>query len=248
MTDALTKSEIERYARHLVIKEIGGPGQQALKRSHVAIVGAGGLGAPCLLYLAAAGVGRLTIIDDDVVALSNLQRQVIHASDKLGTEKAENARAVVEALNPYVDVRAISKRLTQANATELLAGADIVADGSDSFETRQQVADACATLRVPLVSAAVSVWEGSLTVLAPHLKDEADKTWPTFQDLYPSAPAPGSLPTCAQVGVVGALTGILGTLQAMEVIKLITDAGDPLLGRLLLVDALSMRFEELRYG
>ena len=247
MTDALSPQEIERYARHLVIREIGGPGQHELKAAHVAVVGAGGLGAPCLLYLAAAGIGRLTIIDDDTVALSNLQRQVIHASDRVGMAKVESAASVLAGVNPLVHVATRQDRITDANAADLLDGADVVVDGSDSFETRSTIAAACETLSVPLVTAAVSVWDGSLTVLAPHRKDAQGQPYPRFTDLYPTAPAPGSLPTCAQVGVIGALTGMLGTMQAMEVIKLVTGAGEPLLGRLLLVDALTMRFETMEY-
>lgn len=248
MTGPLSSDEIERYARHLVIREVGGPGQTKLKAAHVAVVGAGGLGAPCLMYLAAAGVGKLTIIDDDEVSLSNLQRQIIHPTPKVGESKVSSARDALAAINPHVEVIAHQVRLNKDNASDLLQGADIVADGSDSFETRALVASACETLNTTLVSAAVSVWDGSLTVIAPHMTNSKGKSCPRFTHLYPTAPAPGSLPTCAQVGVIGALTGILGTMQAMEVIKLITGAGDPLIGRLLLVDALTMRFEEIAYG
>lgn len=248
MTDPLTSTEIERYARHLVIREIGGPGQAKLKAAHVAVIGAGGLGAPCLMYLAAAGVGRLSIIDDDVVSLSNLQRQIIHPTERSGDRKVESARDALRSINPHVDVTMHPVRLDDDNAVELISGADVVADGSDSFETRAQVASACEASAVPLVSAAVSVWDGSLTVFAPHLSTADGRAFPRFENLYPTAPALGSLPTCAEVGVVGALTGMLGTMQAMEVVKLITGAGDPLLGRLLLVDALTMRFEEMVYG
>ncbi len=248
MQEPLSSQEIERYARHLVIREVGGPGQQKLKAARVAVVGAGGLGAPCLLYLAAAGVGHLTIIDDDEVSLSNLQRQVIHASDTIGMAKVDSATGVLAGINPHVAVTSHKQRLDEGNARTLLEGASIVVDGSDSFETRACVAAACEALQVPLVSAAVSVWDGSLTVLAPHLCGPDGKACPRFKDLYPQVPTPGSLPTCAQVGVVGALSGMLGTMQAMEVIKLITGAGVPLLGRLLLVNALTMRFEEIAYG
>lgn len=248
MTGPLSSEEIERYARHLVIREIGGPGQAKLKAAHVAVVGAGGLGAPCLMYLAAAGVGKLTIIDDDAVSLSNLQRQIIHPTAKVGVPKVASAHDALASINPHVEVVTHPVRLDETNAEDLLSGADFVADGSDSFETRALVASACEKLETTLVSAAVSVWDGSLTVLAPHLSNAKGKPYPRFTDLYPTAPSPGSLPTCAQVGVLGALTGMLGTMQAMEVIKLITGAGDPLLGRLLLVDALSMRFEEMTYG
>ena len=247
MTGPLTPEEIERYARHLVIREIGGPGQLKLKAAHVAVVGAGGLGAPCLLYLAAAGVGRLTIIDDDAVALSNLQRQVLHTTDRIGEPKAESAAANLAAINGTIQIVSHPNRLQAANARALLAGADIVVDGADSFETRAVLAEACEALAVPLVTAAVSVWDGSLTVIAPHLRRPDGRAYPRYRDLFPQAPEPGSLPTCAQVGVVGALTGMIGTMQAMEAIKLITGAGEPLLGRLLLVDARAMRFETLTF-
>ncbi|MEM6712056.1 MAG: molybdopterin-synthase adenylyltransferase MoeB [Pseudomonadota bacterium] len=247
MAEALSTSEIERYARHLVIKEIGGPGQQKLKAAHVAVVGAGGLGSPCLLYLAAAGVGTLTIIDDDDVALSNLQRQVLHISDEIGTPKTASAAANLRAINPNTAFSLKDERLSEDNAQHLIDAADIVVDGTDSFETRKAIAGVCEKLEIPLVTAAVSVWEGSLTILAPHLARDDGSSFPCFADLYPVEPVPGSLPTCAEVGVVGALTGMLGTMQAMEVIKLITGAGEPLLGRLLLVNALTMRFETMTY-
>lgn len=248
MDTSLSSEEIERYARHLVIREIGGPGQARLKAAHVAIVGAGGLGAPCLMYLAAAGIGKLTIIDDDAVSLSNLQRQIIHPTPKVGEPKVVSAGEALAAINPHVEVVVKQTRLKDGNASDLLQGADVVADGSDSFETRALVAATCEALDVPLVAAAVSVWDGSLTVFAPHLVNPQGRPYPGFASLYPAAPAPGSLPTCAQVGVIGALTGILGTMQAMEVIKLVTGAGEPLLGRLVLVNALTMRFEEIAYG
>ncbi len=248
MSNALSTQEIERYARHLVIRDVGGPGQQKLKAAHVAVIGAGGLGAPCLLYLAAAGVGTLTIIDDDVVALSNLQRQIIHPTERVGDPKVESAADALQAVNPHVALIQHQTRLSSNNASDLLAGADVVVDGSDSFETRADVAAACESLEVPLVTGAVSVWDGSLTVLAPHWTKDDGRSYPRFTDLFPSFPTPGSLPTCAEVGVIGALTGMLGTMQAMEAIKLITGAGRPLLGRLLLVNALTMLFEEIAYG
>lgn len=248
MENALSQTEIERYARHLVIRDVGGPGQQKLKAAHVAVVGAGGLGAPCLLYLAAAGIGTLTLIDDDTVSLSNLQRQVIHPTSRVGDPKVQSAADALHDVNPHVVLHTRQVRLSPGSAADLLEGADLVVDGSDSFETRADVAAACQELKVPLVTGAVSVWDGSLTVVAPHLVKLDGGHYPRFTDLYPIPPAPGSLPTCAQVGVIGALTGMLGTMQAMEVIKLITGAGEPLLGRLLLVNALTMRFEEIAYG
>ncbi|MBV6656952.1 MAG: molybdopterin-synthase adenylyltransferase MoeB [Devosiaceae bacterium] len=245
MTQPLTPSEIERYARHLVIPEIGGPGQLKLKAARVVVLGAGGLGAPCLLYLAAAGVGTLVIVDDDHVSLSNLQRQVLHPTQTIGAPKVETAKASLSAINDAIQIETHAKRLSADNADDLIAGADVVVDGSDSFETRATLAEACARLKLPLVSAAVSVWDGSLTVFAPFMERTDGGFYPSYSDLYPIAPEPGSLPTCAQVGVVGALTGMLGTMQAMETIKLVTGAGEPLLGRLLLVDARTMRFETL---
>jgi molybdopterin/thiamine biosynthesis adenylyltransferase len=248
MENALSPTEIERYARHLVVRDVGGPGQQKLKAAHVAVIGAGGLGAPCLLYLAAAGVGTLTVIDDDAVSLSNLQRQIIHPTARVGDAKVESASDALKATNPHVSVIKHRERLSAGNARDLLAGASVVVDGSDSFETRADVATACEALEVPLVAGAVSVWDGSLTVLAPHRTREDGRPYPRFADLFPKSPAPGSLPTCAEVGVIGALTGMLGTMQAMEAIKLVTGAGEPLLGRLLLVNALTMRFETMEYG
>jgi len=248
MENALSQTEVERYARHLVIRDVGGPGQQKLKAAHVAVVGAGGLGAPCLLYLAAAGIGTLTLIDDDTVSLSNLQRQVIHPTSRVGDPKVQSAADALHDVNPHVVLHTHQIRLSPVSAADLLEGADMVVDGSDSFETRADVASACQELKVPLVTGAVSVWDGSLTVIAPHLTKPDGSHYPRFTDLYPTPPVPGSLPTCAQVGVIGALTGMVGTMQAMEVIKLITGAGEPLLGRLLLVNALTMRFEEIAYG
>ncbi|MEO0385136.1 MAG: molybdopterin-synthase adenylyltransferase MoeB [Pseudomonadota bacterium] len=248
MENALSQTEVERYARHLVIRDVGGPGQQKLKAAHVAVVGAGGLGAPCLLYLAAAGIGTLTLIDDDTVSLSNLQRQVIHPTSRVGDPKVQSAADALHDVNPHVVLHTRQTRLSSGTAADLLEGADVVVDGSDSFETRADVAAACQELKVPLVTGAVSVWDGSLTVVAPHVAKPGGGHYPRFTDLYPTPPSPGSLPTCAQVGVIGALTGMLGTMQAMEVIKLITGAGEPLLGRLLLVNALTMRFEEIAYG
>ncbi|MEQ8656443.1 MAG: molybdopterin-synthase adenylyltransferase MoeB [Hyphomicrobiales bacterium] len=248
MSSALSPQEIERYARHLVIRDVGGPGQQKLRAAHVAVVGVGGLGAPCLLYLAAAGIGALTLIDDDTVSLSNLQRQVIHPTSRVGDPKVRSAADALHDVNPHVAVHTHQARLSSGNAHDLLQCADVVVDGSDSFETRAHVATACQELNVPLVTGAVSVWDGSLTVIAPHLSKPGGDHYPRFTDLFPSPPAPGSLPTCAEVGVIGALTGMLGTMQAMEVIKLITGAGEPLFGRLLLVNALTMRFDEIAYG
>jgi molybdopterin/thiamine biosynthesis adenylyltransferase len=244
----LSPQELERYARHIVLPEIGGPGQQKLKRARVLIVGAGGLGAPMLEYLAAAGVGTLGIVDDDVVSLSNLQRQVIHDTDAVGLAKTESAARTIARINPHVAVEIHAMRLTEANAADLVRQYEFVADGSDNFDTRYAVADACAAEKRPLVSAAVGRFDGSLTVLMPFETRPDGRLWPSYRDLFPEPPPAGLVPSCAEAGVLGALTGVIGTLQALEVIKLITGIGEPLLGRLLLYDALGARFDTIKYG
>lgn len=243
----LTPEELERYARHIVLPEIGGSGQQRLKRARVLVIGAGGLGAPMLQYLAAAGVGTLGIVDDDAVSLSNLQRQVIHATGSIGRLKVDSARDAIAAINPNVAVETHRRRIGPANAVELIARYDVVADGSDNFETRYAVADAAEKARVPLVTAAVGRFDGSLTVLMPWEADADGNANPSYRDLFPEPPPAGAVPSCAQAGVLGALTGVLGTLQALEVVKLITGAGTPLIARLLLFDALQTRFQVIGY-
>ncbi|TIX17594.1 MAG: molybdopterin-synthase adenylyltransferase MoeB [Mesorhizobium sp.] len=243
----LSDEELERYARHIVLPEIGGAGQQKLKRARVLVIGAGGLGAPVLEYLAAAGVGTLGIADDDTVSLSNLQRQVIHGTDAIGIAKTDSASAAIMRINPNVAVEPHQLRLTAENAPALVARYDIVVDGSDNFETRYAVADACAAEGKPLVHAAVGRFDGSLTVLKPFETGADGKPNPGYRDLFPEALPEGLVPSCAVAGVVGALTGVIGTLQAMEAIKLITGIGEPLVGRLLLYDALSARFDTIRY-
>lgn len=248
MTDAaLTDEELERYARHIVLPEIGGPGQQKLKRARVLVIGAGGLGAPVLEYLAAAGVGTLGIVDDDTVSLSNLQRQVIHGSDTIGMAKTDSAREAIMRINPNVTVESHRLRLTAENAPALVARYDIVIDGSDNFETRYAAADACATGKKPLVTAAVGRFDGSVTVLKPFEAGADGKRNPSYRDLFPEAPPEGLVPSCAVAGIVGALTGVIGALEAMEAIKLITGIGEPLIGRLLLYDGLTARFDTIRY-
>lgn len=246
-TAALTADEIERYARHIVLPEIGGAGQQRLKQARVLVIGAGGLGAPVLEYLAAAGVGTLGVIDDDTVSLSNLQRQVIHGTDTVGLLKTDSAKAAIARINPNTTVEPHTFRLTTDNAPALVARYDIVVDGSDNFETRYAVADACASEGKPLVHAAVGRFDGSVTVLKPFEDGRDGKPNPSYRDLFPEAPPPGLVPSCAEAGVLGALTGVVGTLQAMEAIKLITGIGEPLVGRLLLYDALAARFDTIRY-
>jgi molybdopterin/thiamine biosynthesis adenylyltransferase len=244
----LSDSELERYARHIVLPEIGGPGQQKLKRSRVLLIGAGGLGAPMLAYLAAAGIGTVGIVDDDTVSLSNLQRQFVHDTDAVGEPKVESARNAIGRINPHVAVEPHRLRLTAENAGALIAGYDIVADGSDNFDTRYLVADACAAARRPLVAAAIGRFDGTLTVLKPFETGADGKPNPGYRDLFPEPPPRGMVPSCAEAGVLGALAGVMGTLQAMEVIKLVTGIGEPLVGRLLMYDSLAARFDTIRYA
>ena len=243
----LSPEELERYARHIVLPEIGGPGQQKLKRARVLVIGAGGLGAPVLEYLAAAGVGTLGIVDDDTVSLSNLQRQVIHDTAAVGIAKAESARATIRRINPNVIVELHNLRISLENAKDLIAGYDLVIDGSDNFDTRYLVADTCEAVGKPLVHAAVGRFDGSVTVLKPFEADVEGRQNPSYRDLFPEPPPAGLVPSCAEAGVLGALTGVIGTLQAMEAIKLITGIGEPLVGRLLLYDALGARFDTVKY-
>lgn len=236
----LSPDETRRYARHLVLRGIGGEGQQKLKAARVLVVGAGGLGSPVIAYLAAAGVGTLGVIDHDLVSLSNLQRQIVHKSEAAGVPKAESAGTFVAALNPHVDFVPHNERLTEKNAGMLAASYDLVVDGTDNFPTRLTVADAAEAAGKPLVSGAVSMFDGQVTVFAPG--------GPGFHDLYPVAPDEADLPACEVVGVLGAVTGVIGTLMAMEAIKLITGLGEPLIGRLLLYDGRAARFTELAFG
>ncbi|HEV7253261.1 MAG TPA: molybdopterin-synthase adenylyltransferase MoeB [Mesorhizobium sp.] len=243
----LSEEELERYARHIVLPEVGGAGQQRLKNARVLMVGAGGLGSPALLYLAAAGVGALGIVDDDHVSLSNLQRQVIHGTEDVGRLKTASAAAAIHRLNPYVAVEEHRRRLDAENAPALVRNYDVVVDGSDNFSTRYALADACESEQKPLVHAAVGRFDGSLTVLMPYAAGPDGEKLPGLRDLHPAPPPAGLVPSCAEAGVLGALTGVMGTLQAMEVIKLITGIGEPLVGRVLLYDALWARFETIRY-
>jgi molybdopterin/thiamine biosynthesis adenylyltransferase len=243
----LDAAELERYARHIVLPEIGGPGQQKLKRARVLVIGAGGLGASLIAYLAAAGVGTLGIVDDDTVSLSNLQRQVIHDTGSVGMAKVESARAAVSRINPHVKVTEHQLRITAENAAGLIADYHVVADGSDNFDTRYAMADACEKAKVPLVTAAVGRFDGTLTVLKPYAKGDGGALNPGYRDLFPEPPPAGMVPSCAEAGVLGALTGVMGTLQAMEVIKLIAGIGEPLVGRLLMYDSLGARFDTINY-
>ncbi len=223
-----SEDEVERYARHLVLSEIGGPGQQALKRARVLIVGAGGVGAPAALYLAAAGVGTLGLIDDDVVGLSNLQRQIAFSTPEVGRPKVEAAAERLGGLNPHVTIQTFAERLTPDNAADRIGGFDIVLDGTDDFETRLIVNAACVAAGKPLVSGALGRWSGQVGVFAGR---------PCYQCLVPEIPPDAE--TCARVGVVGALAGVVGSMAALETIKLITGAGEALAGRLMLYDGLA---------
>lgn len=220
--------EIERYARHLVLAEVGGPGQQRLKAARVAVVGLGGVGAPAALYLAAAGIGALRLIDDDAVALSNLQRQITFSTADVDRPKVEAGAETLAALNPHVALETRKDRLTAANAAALLDGCDVVIDGTDDFETRFAVNAACLALRIPLVSGALGRWSGQVGVFHGR---------PCYRCMVPEAPPDAD--TCARVGVVGALAGVVGSMAALETIKVVAGAGEPLAGRLLLYDGLA---------
>lgn len=237
---ALGPDEIKRYARHIVLRGVGGDGQQRLKASRVLVIGAGGLGSPAIAYLAAAGVGTLGVVDHDTVSISNLQRQVIHRSAGVGLPKAESARTFVAGLNEHVSVVPHTERITAENAPRLMTGYDLVLDGTDNFGTRAVTAAAAQAAGLTLVSGAVSMFDGQVTVFVPG--------GPQFADLYPDTPDEADLPACEVVGVLGAVTGVIGTLMAMEAIKLITGIGDPLVGRLLLYDGRAARFDEMRYA
>ena len=236
---ALTKDEILRYSRHLIMPEVALEGQQKLKAARVLCVGSGGLGSPLALYLAAAGVGTLGIIDFDVVDYTNLQRQIIHTTADVGRPKIQSATEKIKAINPFVEVRAFEAMLTSANALEIVRDFDIVADGTDNFATRYLVNDACVLTGKPNVYASIFRFEGQASVFG--MKDG-----PCYRCLYPEPPPPGMVPSCAEGGVLGVLPGLLGIIQATEVIKLILGAGESLAGRLLLIDALKMEFKEFK--
>jgi molybdopterin/thiamine biosynthesis adenylyltransferase len=244
----LNAQELERYARHIVLREVGGPGQAKLKVARVLVVGAGGLGAPVLLYLAAAGVGTLGVVDDDAVSLSNLQRQVIFGTDDISKRKVDSAEAVIARLNPHVAVETHMTRIDANNAIDLIGRYDIVADGSDNFATRYLVSDACYFAKKPLVTAAVGAFDGSLTSIRAHERRADGVPNPSYRCLFPEPPPEGTVPACAEAGILGALPGVLGSLMALEVIREIVGFGEGLIGRLLMVDAHSMRFETLNYA
>jgi adenylyltransferase/sulfurtransferase len=236
-----TEAELHRYSRHILLAEVGATGQARLRAARVLVVGAGGLGSPLALYLAAAGIGTIGIVDDDALELSNLQRQVAHTTARIGRNKAESMAETLHALNPGTQVEVHARRMDAAAARDLIPRYDLVCDGTDNFATRFLLGDACHLMGRPLVSAAVLRFEGQLSVFAGH-----DGTHPCHRCLHPEPPPPGLVPTCSEAGVLGAVTGVMGTLQATEVLKIVLGIGEPLMGRLLLWDALDARFRTVR--
>lgn len=228
----LSEAELTRYARHLVLREIGGPGQVRLKHARVLVVGAGGLGSPAVLYLAAAGVGTIGVIDDDMVEAGNLQRQILHADGRIGMAKVRSAQIAVRALNPHVELRPYERRLDEETARALIADYDLVLDGTDDFGTRQLVNRVCVELGKPLVSGAIAQWEGQVSLFAPALGA------PCYACLFPVRPAPGLAPSCAEAGVAAPLPGVIGSMMALEAVKHLTGAGSTLAGRLAIYDGL----------
>jgi molybdopterin/thiamine biosynthesis adenylyltransferase len=238
-----TDQQVERYARHIILDQVGGDGQRKLLDAKVLIVGAGGLGSPAALYLAAAGVGTIGLADFDEVDVTNLQRQILHGTSDVGRKKTVSGAETINRLNPDVDVVQVNHRLDASNAVETIEAFDLVVDGSDNFPTRYLLNDACYLQRAPLVSGAIFQFEGQVTTF-----DASMSASPCYRCLFPTPPAPGSVPNCAQAGVFGVLAGTIGTIQATEVIKLVCGIGEPLVGTLLLYDALETRFTRVRVG
>ncbi len=236
----LSPEEIPRYARHIVLREIGGPGQLKLQAAKVLVIGAGGLGSPALMYLAAAGIGTLGIVDDDTVALSNLQRQIIHATGSVGQAKTDSAKATLAQVNPHVTVVLHTTRIDAANAAEIIANYHLILDGSDNFDTRYLVNSICVAQKKPLIAAAISQWEGQISLYHPA------SSGPCYACVFPTRPEPGMVPTCAEAGVMGALPGVIGSIMAGEAIKFVTGAGQTLQGSLLIYDALWGESRKLR--
>ncbi len=241
----LTADEVQRYKRHLVLREVGAQGQQKLKAARVLVIGAGGLGSPVLLYLAAAGVGTLGIIDDDRVSIDNLQRQIAHTMAHAGTLKVESAAETIRNINPLVAVETHAVRLTADNALDIISRYDIVADGSDNFATRYLVSDACYFARKPLIYAALGALDGYVSVFKPYAKKPDGTPYPTLRCLFPEAPPAGLVANCSEAGVLGPVAGVIGTLQATETVKEIIGLGDSLAGRLLIYDAQASRFDTI---
>nr|WP_281181254.1 molybdopterin-synthase adenylyltransferase MoeB [Chloroflexus islandicus] len=236
----LSNEEIARYSRHLIMPEVGMAGQRRLKQGSVLLIGTGGLGSPLALYLAAAGVGHIGLVDFDVVDASNLQRQIVHGTSTVGVAKTESAKRRLQDLNPYIEITTYETQITSQNALELMQPYDVIVDGTDNFPTRYLTNDACVLLGKPNVYGSIFRFEGQATVFS------ARDGGPCYRCLYPEPPPPGLVPSCAEGGVLGVLPGVIGTIQATEVIKLLTGIGEPLIGRLLLYDALAMRFRELK--
>ncbi|MBA2126400.1 adenylyltransferase [Hyphomicrobium methylovorum] len=239
----LTAEEVQRYKRHLALRDVGAPGQQKLKAARVLVVGAGGLGSPVAMYLAAAGVGTIGIIDDDRVAVDNLQRQIAHTVSDTGRLKVESAQDAIHRINPLVKVETFAERLNAANAMSVIQSFDIVADGSDNFATRYLVADACYFAKRPLAYAALGSFDGYISLFKPHETDPSGTRYPTLRCLFPEPPPAGLVANCSEVGVLGPIAGVIGTLQATEVVKEILGLGESLAGRLLIYDGLATRFE-----
>ncbi|RUP08958.1 HesA/MoeB/ThiF family protein [Hyphomicrobium sp.] len=239
----LTTEEVQRYKRHLVLRDVGAPGQQMLKAARVLVIGAGGLGSPVVTYLAAAGVGTIGIIDDDTVSIDNLQRQIAHRTEDAGRLKVESARDAILRINPHVTVETYAERISAANALDIISRYDIVADGSDNFATRYLVSDACYFAKRPLAYAALGSFDGYISLFKPHEKDGEGNPYPTLRCVFPEAPPAGLVANCEEVGVLGPVAGVVGTLQATEVVKEILGLGESLAGRLLIYDALATRFE-----
>jgi len=237
-----TEEQIKRYARHIILPEVGGKGQEKLLNSKVLVIGAGGLGSPTILYLAAAGVGTIGIVDFDVVDLSNLQRQIIHNTERVGTPKVESARKTVEMLNPDVKVITYNTRIGKENIMDIIKDYDVVLDGTDNFPTRFLINDACYFAGKPLVSAAMLRFEGQVSVFDFRMKEQS----PCYRCLFPEPPPPGLVPSCQEAGILGSIGGIMGCIQATEAIKLILGIGEPLVGKLLIMDALSMDFRKVK--
>lgn len=242
-----SSDEIERYARHLVMPEIGGAGQQRLKRASLLIIGAGGLGAPVLAYCAAAGVGRIGVVDHDAISLANLQRQVIYRTADLGKSKAARAADFGSELNPNVTIEAIEQKVDDNNIDRLVADFDIVADCTDNADTRYTISDACFRAAKTLVTAAVVRFDGSVTVLKPHETGVDGDPNPTYRCLFPNPPEDGAAPICAELGVAGVMTGLVGTIQATEIVKEIVGMGSSLVRKLLMIDGRDLRFETIGY-
>jgi len=237
-----TEEQIKRYARHIILPEVGGNGQEKLLNSKVLVIGAGGLGSPAILYLAAAGVGTIGIVDFDVVDFSNLQRQVIHNTERVGTPKVESAKKTVEMLNPDVKVITYNTRISKENIMDIIKDYDVVLDGTDNFPTRFLINDACYFAGKPLVSAAMLRFEGQVSVFDYRMKENS----PCYRCLFPEPPPPGLVPSCQEAGILGSIGGIMGCIQATEAIKLILGIGEPLVGKLLIMDALSMEFRKVK--